>query len=149
MPIIYRAQYDSRGQEIVKLETNNTILTEDQKELSRKLSETKYMLQSRSDECKSIQLKYIRSTTFVHLDSTISISSTALLFVRVDSLEIQKTQLQKELATLRKVLLEVEEQKKKIEARSRYIALQWSYTTLCSSIFSYFNVLDIQLSGCL
>ena len=38
---------------------------------------------------------------------------------RVQSLEIQIVQLQKELMSMKRVLAEVEEQKKKVEARSR------------------------------
>ena len=38
---------------------------------------------------------------------------------RIQSLEIQIVQLQKELASMKRVLVEVEEQKKKVEACSR------------------------------
>ena len=38
---------------------------------------------------------------------------------RIQSLEIQIVQLQKELTSVKNILLEVEEQKKKIEVRSR------------------------------
>ena len=38
---------------------------------------------------------------------------------RVQSLEIQTVQLQKELTSVKRVLVEVEEQKKKVEVRSR------------------------------
>ena len=41
------------------------------------------------------------------------------LVSRVQSLEIQIVQLQKELMSMKRVLAEVEEQKKKVEARSR------------------------------
>ena len=55
--VLFRAQYDSRGEEISRLGSTNQILKKNQHELSRKATETEQLLQCKADECKNLELK--------------------------------------------------------------------------------------------
>ena len=54
-----RAQYDSRGEEISRLDATNQSVIEERQELTRKLSETEKSLQAKKDECRTSQIKYV------------------------------------------------------------------------------------------
>ena len=53
------AQYDSRGEEISRLEATNCNLNREQKDLTKQLSDKKYEIQVKKDDCKNLQTKYV------------------------------------------------------------------------------------------
>lgn len=57
MCLLYRAQFERRGEEIAKLDATNHSVQEEQQELMRKLSQAEHTLQTKTDECQSLLIK--------------------------------------------------------------------------------------------
>ena len=55
--LLYRAQFERRGEEIAKLDATNDSVQEEQQELMRKLSQAEHTLQTKTDECQSLLIK--------------------------------------------------------------------------------------------
>lgn len=90
---------------------NNRILVEDHKEATRRLGTLEQKYQDKKDECNSLRIKQV-SQTFIFL-------SLLCITHRLQATEVQVAQYQAEITGLEKAHLQLDEYKKRSDAKSK------------------------------